>query len=61
MKSGRDENISPETSTIDRQPRFYWRFLLVDVDHWRFLLVDVDQTELLLLVDVNVFLVDVDQ
>ena len=27
---GRDENVSPETSTVHRQPD--WGFLLVDVD-----------------------------
>ena len=35
---GHDENVSPETSTVDNRPGF----LLVDVNHWGFLMVDVD-------------------
>ena len=50
ISNGRDENVSPETSTVDHW-RFllvdvdHWHFLLVDIDHWRFLRVDVDQTD----------------
>ena len=38
---------------VDRRPRFYWRFLLVDVDHWPFQMVDVDHPDVFLLVDVD--------
>ena len=52
QEKGRDENVRPETSTVDHRPVENWVllvdvdnpdvFLLVDVDHWAFLLVDVD-------------------
>ena len=47
-KIGRDENVSPETSTINRRPRF----LLVDVNqtelfYWSTSTTELDQTELL--------------
>ena len=50
---GRDETVSPDTSTVDRRPlRFSWSTSTTEV----FYLVDVDQTEVFYLVDV----VDVD-
>ena len=49
LEKGRDENVSPDTSTVDRRPlRFSWSTSTTEV----FYLVDVDQTEVFYLVDV---------